>query len=484
MAKFILYIILIITTIMNAGHQSAKPSTEICPSCGNEMSAYDDSCQSCADSSSDSTLEIAVSSENFAVDEAMMTYFISETISPYSQYLSLLGVDTSESLKTQAFTDEQSWYDYFAECAMDYVGELLVLCEYAHEHGITLTAGEYSYIDSCVSSIIMEAKASGYTTDEYLVYKYGDGITQDVFVRCMEFEQLATIAQDAFEETKESTREDRLAFLQENEELFLTVDYIECTFTLSAFTKYDENGIAITSRDEDILAAKNAARELSKQTSAEDFIAYAESNIFTSGEPYTYDSYIEIINTSSIDYLSDKVSKWARHATAGSTTTEISTEYDPTFSVYMLLRSASVDEAPVRNIKHILLTYDSYEENEAYAIYKEWEASGFSAEKFTELAFDYSEDYNAEGLCSDISHADYFYGLDRWIFDSDRTVGDRDIIETSYGWHIVEYLGEGELQTWEVQALDYMSAGDYEEIIETGLEKIAFNMSVINGLNF
>ena len=478
MAKFILYIILIISTIMNAGHQSAVPSTEICPNCGNEISAYEDSCQICAD-----TLEIAVSSENFTVDEAMMTYFISESIVPYSPYLSLLGVDTSESLKTQAFTGEQSWYDYFAECAMDYVGELLVLCEYAHEHSITLTESDYSDIDSYISSLTAEAKALGHTTSEYISTVYGKGVTEDVLRRAMELESLSDLAYNHLINSANYTSEELLAFRDTYPEIFLGVDYISYLFEITEFTKYDDNGISITFATEDFTAARDAATALSQAKSPEEFTSIITSHltdIFDEEFAATYN--IETRHATR-DYFNEDVADWAFSAKVGDTMVENS--YDGTwFCVYMITKTPYIDEEITRNLRQIFLSTDTYMDRaEAEIVFSKWEKAGFSDEAFEELVNEYSE-MSGSGLYLNLPRGATVEEVEDWVFAAERQVGDRTIVDSIIGWHIIEYLGEGEYTSWESTARAYKSDECYSSMISEGKNKITYYDEVIYSLDF
>ena len=40
-----------------------------------------------------------------------------------------------------------------------------------------------------------------------------------------------------------------------------------------------------------------------------------------------------------------------------------------------------------------------------------------------------------------------------WIFDEERKEGDTDVVKTTYGYHVMFFLGDG-VQQWELTALE------------------------------
>ena len=61
---------------------------------------------------------VALSSEHYEVNGAMMTYFFYSSYQSYASILSTYyGLDTSKSLKAQNYSDEATWFDYMAAMA-------------------------------------------------------------------------------------------------------------------------------------------------------------------------------------------------------------------------------------------------------------------------------------------------------------------------------------------------------------------------------
>lgn len=53
-----------------------------------------------------------------------------------------------------------------------------------------------------------------------------------------------------------------------------------------------------------------------------------------------------------------------------------------------------------------------------------------------------------------------------WIFDSARRTGDSGIVQTSYGYHIMYYVGEG-LPAWEADCRSALLDEKYDEQYES-----------------
>ena len=70
-----------------------------------------------------------------------------------------------------------------------------------------------------------------------------------------------------------------------------------------------------------------------------------------------------------------------------------------------------------------------------------------SEEKFADLAVKYSADTGSSsngGLYENIYKGQMVDEFDAWCFDSDRKAGDCEIVETSYGYHVMYFCGEAE----------------------------------------
>ena len=56
-----------------------------------------------------------------------------------------------------------------------------------------------------------------------------------------------------------------------------------------------------------------------------------------------------------------------------------------------------------------------------------------------------------------------------WCFDAARKPGDTDIVESSYGYHIMYFVGE-DLPYWQVRVTNTMKNNDFSEWTESLLQ--------------
>jgi len=80
---------------------------------------------------------------------------------------------------------------------------------------------------------------------------------------------------------------------------------------------------------------------------------------------------------------------------------------------------------------------------EAKKIYDEWLAGEATEQTFAEAAYRYTDDGNGDdgGLYLDISKGIMVKEYEDWCFDESRKYGDHSLIKTSFGYHIMFYVG-------------------------------------------
>ena len=138
----------------------------------------------------------AVTSKNFTVTGAMLSYYFyqnySDFLNQYGTMSSYLGLDISMSLKDQSAMDSsgQTWFEYFMDPTLEQIKVMLVYCESAKEDGIQLYSHELNNIDNAIDAIIDSAEEYGYSTSSYISSLYGLGVSTDDIKAAMELEAL------------------------------------------------------------------------------------------------------------------------------------------------------------------------------------------------------------------------------------------------------------------------------------------------------
>jgi hypothetical protein len=172
---------------------------------------------------------------------------------------------------------------------------------------------------------------------------------------------------------------------------------------------------------------------------------------------------------------------------AGDTTVIEDTSNNAYYVVYFVRRY--LDDAKTVDVRHILVkvnseTTDDMTDEEVTAaeeaadaeakqsaedIYAEWKNGEATEDSFAELAETYSEDTGSNtngGLYEAVAQGDMVTDFNDWIFDDARKPGDTEIIETSYGYHVMYFVGDN-AEEWHVdiestlrsnKMSDYLSA--------------------------
>lgn len=167
----------------------------------------------------------------------------------------------------------------------------------------------------------------------------------------------------------------------------------------------------------------------------------------------------------------------------------ISSEADKksTYTAYYVDKTAHLDETVTKNAGHILFKTTTYDNDikkareKAEEILAQYKSGEQTKEAFEKLANEYTED---SSVFYDNVTKDYMVEeFDAWIFDSARKAGDVDIVETTYGAHIMYFVGDGEI-TWKLTAENGLCDDKYNAWYEEAQKTagVSFNDSAISSL--
>ena len=110
----------------------------------------------------------------------------------------------------------------------------------------------------------------------------------------------------------------------------------------------------------------------------------------------------------------------------------------------------------------------------------EWEEKGATEEAFAEIARIHSVDGSSAvgGLYENVYKGQIVTEFEDWCFDSARKTGDCEIIETTYGYHIMYFVGEAE-SYYETAVDSAVRSERYADFIESATE--GFEVSELMG---
>lgn len=368
-----------------------------------------------------------VEGDNYSIDGAMISYYFYSNYNSFLSYIgnyaSAFGLDTTKSLKDQAY-GETTFFDYFMDQALAQAENIVLFCEEADARGITLDEEELAGIDENLEALSAAAVQYGYTPATYISMVYGAGVKEKDVRRAIEYSMLASkCAAEVDEELRAGvTDSDIDAYFAENTNDFLYADILSHTVTVALESKEEGYDYEAEKAEADALMAKLAEAktpdELKKALATH--IAESGFDIAYESEAEDYDASLlpdeatlatrraEIINTAVTNAIEGKAAeatestetaekvfaavlkaltdsatkavaaleseviwgdetdaeKWYSDAAraAGDITTITSTdEENYTASVYMIVSPMAKDETPSRDVSHILVSFDDYE---------------------------------------------------------------------------------------------------------------------------
>ena len=410
---------------------------------------------------------IAVKSENFAVSLAMVNRIFRSTYNDFiSYYASYYGFDTSKSSKVQYYDEDNgiTWYDQFIDTAKSNVKQLLVLCEAAKKDGLSLDDNDKKNIETNIENMRAAADNAGLGFDDYISTTFGAGLTEKDVRENLEQTTLAQKYYQKVYNSFEYTDEEYEKSYEENKESYQYVDFLTFTF---GYGTVDSSDSSVTVDEQQKEVAKNAANELAKSKTEEEFTEYIRDYLnknrdyvnLSSEESHTEEEYKTAIES---QIESAKVTKYAYEATteAGKWLFDSGRNANDTYvfegtssyNVVMILKTPYRDESINKNVRHILFTADTYgsdanAKKKADEVYEEWQKGEADEESFGKLATIYNADSDSGsaangGLYKDVYQGQMVTELNDWVFAPERKEGDTGIVKTTYGYHIMYYVGD------------------------------------------
>ena len=413
---------------------------------------------------------VVATTENYEVDNAVFSYFFHKYYQEFNNtYGYYFPIDTSVSLKGQDWTlysDGSTWFDFFAANAKSTLSNTLAFCEEANARGITLTEEDHKEIDEAIASIKTAAKQAGVTTSYYTHVMFGSGVNQKDVRRALELSVLASKCNQAIVDSYNYTEADFNKYIEENPDALVYAEY-------AAFDMNTSDTL-----EDDVKTAEMLQSYLDRfaqVTTKEEFEAvafdYLRNVTYLDDEKVTDDAIreeVSALSTKSTYVKDDATAEWAfaDDRKAGDVFTEIS-EDKTTYSAYMLLATPSLDEYNTVNIRHILLSSATYGSDEAAKAKAEELLAGFTggADAFAALANEYSEDTGSNtngGLYENVGKGEMVETFDAWIYADGRKAGDTGIVKSDYGYHVMFFVGEGEI-AWHVQADNALKNAQYSK---------------------
>ena len=429
----------------------------------------------------------------------------SEWQSSYGEYLAtymaMMGLDLSKPLNEQAYFGEEdmTWAEYFVDYALNKLKSDYALYNAAQAAGFTLTEEEETDITNNILTMGMYAQLYGYTDlEHYLTANYGAGANEKTYTEYCTVSAIASAYYNAH--GAELTYDDAdIAAFDVDPTLYNGYDYAYYYLNASTFlhqhAEEDHDHSAHT--DEETAAAlqqaKEAADSLRNVKTVEELDAAIAALPINEGKTAastksngalggTISSLYKTWLTSNSRKEND-VQVFAYESTStdedGKETTVVNGYY------VVMYRGMTTNERPVGNVRHLLVSFEKDEDGNVSAkakeeakaaaegFLKQWQDGAATEESFIELVKAESDDSSAStgGLFEDITPvSNYVESFRNWAVNENRKVGEAEVIESEYGYHVMYYVGASELNYRETMIENDLRAKDleawYNELVE------------------
>ena len=432
-------------------------------SCGKEAKEDDSQKEDTEETHNYTAQDIVVESENFQFTRAEFSYQFYRNYNDFvllnEEYMQYFGFDTTASLKEQAYSEEMTWFDYFAQPSLEYLRQMLLLCEGATAAGITLDEEDTSQIDAEITSIETYVRDYEYDLEEFITTLFGTDVTLGTIRSFLEKDRLAYKYRDVIVEDYHFSKEDLDAYLNEHTDDFYFIDYLSYTF--------DE--------DTDANAADNAEK-LAAVTDAASFESFVRT--YETSTLEVEENAVDLSALSS-EYMrkdaDSAFSTWAFDGAQAGTTYVDKNDVDGVYTVYLLTKAPYLQDYVTKNFRYVYMTLDTYgtydkAEERANELLDTWRAGDADADSFGELAYNYSEDATTAqsgGLTENLGMAPSKFSdsVIDWLYDPARQTGDVDVVRGEDACFILYFEGDGQIE-WESEASAALTEEAFTEDIE------------------
>ena len=460
---------------------------------------------------------VAAVVDDYEFNSVEMSYYYVDTIeSSYNEWYSsygentamyvslMMGLDITQPLGAQTYSDSTTWADYFIDVAMNRAQSDYVLSKRAADEGFTMSEDTKATLEQTFNNLPAFATLAGYgNADAYLRGIYGNGANMESYRAYAEKSALAADYYMAHQNDMVIDDAAIRAHEAENFDKYSSFSFASYVISYSNFLTggtTDENGNTTYSdaeKEAAQAAAKAAAESLPQCTTQEELdaaIAAISSDETAKSNLYNKVSYSSI-NTNAVDWMADSSRKAGDFTVIANESTTVDADGKETTSVmsytaYVYLGRED-NNVPLANVRHILVSFEGgttdetgntvYSDAEKAAAKEQaenllalYEMSAMTEQDFADLATANTDDTGSAangGLYEDIAPVQgvFVESFTNWSTDPAREAGDTGIIESPYGYHVMYYVGDDEMTyrdsmiTAELRT-EYMNTW-YEEVL-------------------
>ena len=438
-----------------------------------------------------SATALTIDGEKYTASEVNFYYWNSYNnfLSQYSYLISYLGLDTTVSPAGQAMNETAAgmlgaeagttWKDYFLDQAQQQMAAIQNTLKKAEAEGYTFTDSVQAQYEDTLESITTSANASGASLGDYLKNAYGSLMTEKVFkaqlLRTAQYSDYLT----SYRNGLTYTTDEITAAYEADPNSYDFVSYESVSVLGSAETTTDADGNPVEPTEEESAAALEAAKATADQILADYKDGQDLETLASNADRATYSSNEEAA------YFTSDLGQWlfdSSRQEGDSTIVESGTTY-----YVAVFHQRFRKEEPTVSVRHILVGLASgekaqgdegYEEEQAQLkadakakaeeLLAQWQSGDATEAGFAALAMKETADGGSKysgGLYPNVYKGQMVTEFNDWCFDPARKSGDTGIVETTYGAHVMYFVGES-LPYWQYDVSSDLQTADFNEWLD------------------
>ena len=469
---------------------------------------------------------VAVTVGDHEVSSVELNYFFIDTVNDYinqfGEYASYL-LDTTTPMNKQVIDKEtgETLADSLLKAAESTLKRTYALYDLAMEKGFKLDEEDEKTIDTLVTNMEFYAMYYGYgDVKSYLQGIYGNGSEVESY---KEYQRINLIADryyaeyaDTLDYNDEQIREYEAGKDGEGEnakDRFHNFSSVTYSYYYVPYTKWtpekDDKGNKIEYTADQLKEAREKAKAAAEALAAGKFEDLAAFDKAIGEMEINKDEKTKPTASRFEDQLVPQVShndvrEWliSKDLKDGDMTViENSTGEGDKKEVkgYYVVRFGSLDENRfnLKDVRHILIKFEGGKYNsttgqttytdaekkaaleKAEKIYNEWVKSGASEEDFKDLVEEHSGDTASVedgGLYENVYPGQMVEKFEDFCYDENRKAGDHGIVESTYGYHIMFFVGDSDVTYRDFMIKAELRADELENWLDDLVEKLDYEL--------
>jgi len=377
-------------------------------------------------------------------------------------YAAYFGLDTTKPLKDQTASStytgaesDMTWDEYFKDQAVNSLKYIQGVLAKAKAENMTMEAEDNASLESSIQGMKDQAAAGGYSYKAYLTAVFGQGMTPSLYEKLMADNILANKYVTAYTENLTYTDDEIQAYYEENKNSYDLVDGGYIIVDGKPEEKTDKDGNAVSPTHEEIEASMAAAEKIANDILAD----YKKGSTDLKALAEKYEAYSNYVSEE-ISFTPGITGDWFFDENRKDGDTAILEDMIDYRYYIAVFNSRSRDITPTYDVRHILVDSTSVDAKDgeevttdmvaarAQEILDSWDGTeaGFAA-----LAEQHSTDEGSKtngGLYEDVSKGEMVATFNSWCYEDGRQPGDTGIVASSYGQHIMYFVGYGDTEHW------------------------------------